>query len=43
MNRPIYAVTSAYGHFGREPDAEKGTFTWEKTDLVPALKSAFGR
>eukprot|EP01037_Dinobryon_pediforme_P006640 gene6640-6709_t len=43
MNRPIYAVTSAYGHFGREPDLEKGTFTWEKTDLVPALKSAFGR
>jgi S-adenosylmethionine synthetase len=43
MNRPIYAVTSAYGHFGREPDAERGTFTWEKTDLVPALKSAFGR
>ncbi len=43
MNRPIYAVTSAYGHFGRDPDAEKGTFTWEKTDLVPALKSAFGR
>jgi S-adenosylmethionine synthetase len=43
LNRPIYAVTSAYGHFGREPDAEKGTFTWEKTDLVGSLKSAFGR
>lgn len=43
MNRPIYAVTSAYGHFGRTPDEERGTFTWEKTDLVPALKSAFGR
>jgi S-adenosylmethionine synthetase len=43
LNRPIYAVTSAYGHFGREPDLEKGTFTWERTDLVPALKSAFGR
>ena len=43
LNRPIYAVTSAYGHFGREPDAEKGTFTWEKTDMVPQLKSAFGR
>jgi len=42
MNRPIYAPTSAYGHFGRTPDEEKGTFTWEKTDLVPALKSAFG-
>jgi S-adenosylmethionine synthetase len=43
MNRPIYAVTSAYGHFGREPDLERGTFTWEKTDLVSQLKSAFGR
>jgi S-adenosylmethionine synthetase len=43
MNRPIYASTSAYGHFGREPDEAKGTFTWEKTDLVPALKAAFGR
>ncbi|MEI7711700.1 MAG: methionine adenosyltransferase [Rhodospirillales bacterium] len=43
LNRPIYAPTSAYGHFGREPDAAKGTFTWEKTDLVPALKAALGR
>ena len=43
LNRPIYAVTSAYGHFGRDPDEEKGTFTWERTDLVPALKAAFGR
>ncbi len=41
LNRPIYAVTSAYGHFGREPDEELGTFTWERTDLVPALRSAF--
>jgi len=43
LNRPIYVPTSAYGHFGREPDPQLGTFTWEKTDLVPALKSAFGR
>ena len=43
MNRPIYAVTSAYGHFGRTPDDDLGTFTWEKTDLVPALRSAFHR
>jgi S-adenosylmethionine synthetase len=43
LNRPIYAVTSAYGHFGRTPDEERGTFTWEKTDLVPALRSAFNR
>ncbi len=43
LNRPIYAVTSAYGHFGRTPDDELGTFTWERTDLVPVLKSAFHR
>ncbi len=43
MNRPIYAATSAYGHFGRDPDPDLGTFTWEKTDLVPALRAAFGR
>jgi S-adenosylmethionine synthetase len=43
LNRPIYVPTSAYGHFGRTPEEEKGTFTWEKTDLVPELKRAFGR
>ena len=37
--KPIYARTSAYGHFGREPDAEGG-FSWERTDLVDALKDA---
>jgi S-adenosylmethionine synthetase len=39
LNKPIYARTSAYGHFGREPDADGG-FSWEKTDLVDALRSA---
>jgi len=43
LNRPIYVPTSAYGHFGRTPDESKGTFTWENTDLVPALKAAFDR
>jgi len=43
LNRPIYVPTSAYGHFGRTPDDEKGTFTWERTDLVPALKTSLGR
>ena len=43
LNRPIYVPSAAYGHFGRTPDEEKGTFTWEKTDLVPALKAAFHR
>jgi len=43
MNRPIYAVTSAYGHFGREPDEALDTFTWERTDLVPELRNAFNR
>ncbi len=37
LNRPIYARTSAYGHFGRAPDADGG-FSWEKTDLVDKLK-----
>ena len=39
LSRPIYARTSAYGHFGREPEANGG-FSWEATDLVDALKSA---
>ena len=37
LNRPIYARTAAYGHFGRE--AEDGGFTWERTDLVDELRS----
>jgi S-adenosylmethionine synthetase len=43
LNRPIYVPTSAYGHFGRTPDAERGTVTWERTDLVEELKRAFNR
>lgn len=38
LNRAIYARTAAYGHFGRQPDAEGG-FSWEATDLVDELKS----
>ncbi|MEE9544122.1 MAG: methionine adenosyltransferase [Rhodospirillales bacterium] len=41
LNRPIYARTAAYGHFGRRPD-DDGGFSWERTDLVETLKSAFG-
>jgi S-adenosylmethionine synthetase len=41
LNRPIYARTASYGHFGRAPDADGG-FSWEKTDLVAQLKAAFG-
>jgi S-adenosylmethionine synthetase len=40
LNRPIYARTSSYGHFGRAPEADGG-FSWEKTDLVDQLKSHF--
>jgi len=40
LNKPIYARTAAYGHFGRNPDADGG-FSWEKLDLVDSLKSAF--
>jgi S-adenosylmethionine synthetase len=39
LNRPIYRRTAAYGHFGRAPE-KGGGFSWEKTDLVSALKSA---
>ena len=35
LNQPIYAPTSAYGHFGRNPnEGVEGSFSWEKTDLV---------
>jgi S-adenosylmethionine synthetase len=37
LNKPIYARTAAYGHFGREPDADGG-FSWEKADLVASLR-----
>jgi S-adenosylmethionine synthetase len=39
LNRPIYARTSAYGHFGRAPEADGG-FSWEKTDLADDLARA---
>ena len=39
LNKPIYARTSAYGHFGRAPDADGG-FSWERIDLAEKLKSA---
>lgn len=41
LNKPVYARTSAYGHFGRSPDADGG-FSWEKLDLVDDLKTAVG-
>lgn len=39
LNKPIYAKTAAYGHFGRKPGRD-GSFSWEKTDLTQALKTA---
>lgn len=39
LNKPIYARTAAYGHFGRAPEADGG-FSWERTDLAEALKAA---
>jgi S-adenosylmethionine synthetase len=39
LNRPIYARTAAYGHFGRKPEPDGG-FSWEKTDLVEAIRNA---
>jgi len=40
LNRPIYARTAAYGHFGRAPE-DDGGFSWERTDLVEELRRAF--
>ena len=39
LNKPIYARTAAYGHFGRKPEPDGG-FSWERLDLVPGLRSA---
>jgi S-adenosylmethionine synthetase len=41
LNKPIYSRTSAYGHFGRKPDADGG-FSWEKVDLADKIKKAAG-
>lgn len=41
LNRPIYKKTSSFGHFGRDPE-DDGHFSWEKLDLVDALKRSFG-
>lgn len=41
LNKPIYARTAAYGHFGRAPEADGG-FSWEKIDLVDALQKEIG-
>jgi S-adenosylmethionine synthetase len=40
LSRPIYARTATYGHFGRPPEPDGG-FSWERTDLVDALRGAF--
>ena len=41
LNKPIYARTAAYGHFGRQP-TDDGGFSWEKTDLIDALQQSVG-
>ena len=41
LNRPIYAPSSAYGHFGRTAgEAGPGTFSWEAVDLADKLAAA---
>jgi S-adenosylmethionine synthetase len=40
LNKPIYARTAAYGHFGRKPEGD--LFPWERTDLVEDLRAALG-
>src|SRR5690606_6622927 len=39
LNKPIYARTAAYGHFGRVPEADGG-FSWERVDLADAIRAA---
>ena len=39
LNKPIYARTAAYGHFGRKPGRD-GAFSWEKTDIAKDIKKA---
>ena len=41
LNRPIYARTAAFGHFGRAPQADGG-FSWERTDLAEAIRAKLG-
>jgi S-adenosylmethionine synthetase len=41
LNKPIYARTSSYGHFGRKPDKDGG-FSWENTDIADKIKKAAG-
>ena len=41
LNKPIYARTASYGHFGRKPETDGG-FSWEKIDLVDALRKQIG-
>jgi S-adenosylmethionine synthetase len=41
LRRPLFKRTAAYGHFGREPEADGG-FSWERCDKVEDLKSAVG-
>jgi S-adenosylmethionine synthetase len=41
LSKPIYARTSAYGHFGRDPEPDGG-FSWERTDIAESLRSALG-
>ena len=41
LDRPIYQDTSSYGHFGRKPDKEKGTFSWETMNAVDCFKKNY--
>ena len=41
LNKPIYGVTAAYGHFGRKAEGDR--FPWERTDLVEALRAMLER
>jgi S-adenosylmethionine synthetase len=42
LNKPVYAKTAAYGHFGRKPGRD-GSFSWERMDLVKELKRSLSK
>lgn len=41
LRRPLFKRTAAYGHFGREPEADGG-FSWERCDRADELRSNVG-
>ena len=41
LDQPIYTQTASYGHFGRKPNRDKGTFSWEMLNSIDHFKDIF--